>query len=63
MEQSESTIKADDVAERVSAADARDRLAELMNRARFGGERFIITRNGEDVALLIGAQAAATAAA
>jgi hypothetical protein len=27
-----------------------------MNRARFGGERFMITRNGEDVAWIIGAQ-------
>lgn len=63
MEPSGSTIKVDAVTERVSAADARDRLAELMNRARFGGERFIITRNGEDVALLVGAPQPATVAA
>jgi prevent-host-death family protein len=56
METSEATSKSGQTAERVSAADARDRLAELMNRARFGGERFMITRNGEDVAWIIGAQ-------
>jgi prevent-host-death family protein len=42
--------------ERVPASDVRDRLTELLNRARFGGERFILTRNGEDIAVIIGAQ-------
>jgi prevent-host-death family protein len=42
--------------ERVPASEARDRLTELMNRAQFKGERFILTRNGEDVAAIIGAQ-------
>jgi prevent-host-death family protein len=44
------------VSERVPASEARDRLTELMNRARFGGERFILTRNGEDFAAIIGSQ-------
>ena len=42
--------------ERVPATDARDRLTELMNRARFADEAFVLTRNGEDIALVIGAQ-------
>jgi len=42
--------------ERVPASEARDRLTELMNRARWGGERFILTRNGEDVAVIVGSQ-------
>jgi prevent-host-death family protein len=40
--------------ERISATDARDRLTELMNRVAFGGARFILTKNGEPVAALIG---------
>jgi prevent-host-death family protein len=45
----------------VSTAEARERLAELINRAAFGGERVTLTRRGkapaaivpiEDVALL-----------
>jgi prevent-host-death family protein len=58
MDNGETVRKAetDGVAERVSATDARDRLTELMNRARFAGERFVITRNDEPLALIIGAQ-------
>lgn len=48
--------------ERIPASDARDRLTELMNRACFGGESFILTRNGEDVAAIIGANRLETAA-
>lgn len=42
--------------EEVAASEARDRLTELTNRARFAGERFVITRNGEAIAVIIGAQ-------
>jgi len=44
--------------ERIPASEARDRLTELMNRARFAGERFILTRNGDDIAVIVGAQEA-----
>jgi prevent-host-death family protein len=40
--------------ERVPATEVRDRIAELMNRAGFGGERFIITRNGEPTVAIVG---------
>lgn len=60
MQDAESNSKGDTgtlhASERVPASEARDRLTELMNRARFAGERFILTRNGEDVAVLIGSQ-------
>lgn len=42
--------------ERVAAHQARKDLSELMNRARFGGERFVVTRNGDDYVLVIGVQ-------
>lgn len=41
--------------ERIPASEARERLTELMNRACFAGERFILTRNGDDVAAIVGA--------
>lgn len=44
------------VAEYIASSDARDRLAELLNRARFGGERFVVTRNGDPLAVISGAQ-------
>jgi prevent-host-death family protein len=39
--------------ERIPSSDARDRLTELLNRAAFKGERFILTRNGEDIAAIV----------
>lgn len=42
--------------ERIGAREARLEISNLMNRARFGGERFVITRNGEDFVLLVGIQ-------
>jgi prevent-host-death family protein len=52
MENPESTRKAEP--ERISATDARDRLTDLMNRACFAGEQFILTKNGEPVAAIVG---------
>lgn len=40
-------------AEEVAASDLRDRLTELMNRARYGGEQFILTTNGKPSAALV----------
>ena len=37
----------------VGADAARDGLTELMGRAAFAGERFILTRNGKQTAALI----------
>ena len=43
--------------ESVSAGDARVRLAELINRVAYGGERIVITRNGKPIAQLSGVAA------
>ena len=40
----------------VTMAEARDELAELVNRATYGGERVILTRRGKPVAALISAE-------
>lgn len=45
------------VAETVPIMEARVRLSELVNRAAFGGERIVITRNGKPVAVISGAAA------
>jgi prevent-host-death family protein len=37
-------------------AEARDDLAELVNRAIYGGERVILTRRGKAVAAIISAE-------
>ncbi len=52
MDKDEQGIKPEEVA----SSEARDRLTELTNRARFAGERFVITRNGEAIAVIIGSQ-------
>lgn len=44
----------------ISASDARIRLAELVNRAGYSGERFVIVRRGRPVAAIIGARDLAT---
>lgn len=56
MDDNETLRKPDGVSEQVASTDVRDRLTELINRARYAGERFILTRNGEPVAVIIGAQ-------
>jgi prevent-host-death family protein len=38
----------------VAAGEARDRLTELVDRARYMGERIIITRHGKPLAVLVG---------
>ena len=42
------------MAKRVSVADAKARLSELMARAGYGGERFLIERRGRPLAALVG---------
>jgi prevent-host-death family protein len=37
----------------VSTADARQNLAELINRVAYGKERVILTRHGKEVAALV----------
>jgi prevent-host-death family protein len=39
--------------QRIPATDAARRLGELLNRMRYGGEQFVITRRGKDVAALV----------
>jgi prevent-host-death family protein len=43
------------MAETVSVADAKRRFSELVNRAAFGKERFLIERHGKPVGALISA--------
>lgn len=38
----------------IPAMDLRRRASELLSRARYAGERFVIERNGEPVAAIIG---------
>lgn len=40
--------------ERVSVAEAKRRFSELVNRAGFGRERFIIERHGKPVGAIVG---------
>lgn len=42
--------------EQVMASEARDRLTEMMNRARYSGDRFVITQNGQPAVALISAE-------
>lgn len=37
----------------IAADQARDQLGDLINRAGFGGERFILTRHGKQVVALV----------
>ena len=39
--------------EHISAAQARDRFADLLNRAAYGQERIILTRRGKPIAALV----------
>ncbi len=38
---------------RVTTAEIRRNMAELVNRAAYGGERFVVTRHGKGVAALV----------
>ena len=37
----------------ITAGEARKHMAELLNRAAFGKERFVITRHGKDVVAIV----------
>jgi prevent-host-death family protein len=37
----------------ISTADARRNMAELMNRAAYGGERFVVTRHGKELVAIV----------
>lgn len=39
--------------ESVSTAEARKNLAELFNRAAYGGERFVVTRHGKELVAIV----------
>ena len=39
--------------ENISAADARKQLAELLNRAAYGKERFVLTRHGKEMGAIV----------
>jgi len=41
------------MAERVQATEAARRFSDLVNRVRYGGESFVIVRNGEEVCKLV----------
>ena len=38
---------------KITTADARKKLANIINRVAFGGESFVLTRRGEAVAALV----------
>lgn len=37
----------------ISTADARRNMAELVNRAAYGGERFVVTRHGKELVAIV----------
>ncbi|MDX1495066.1 MAG: type II toxin-antitoxin system Phd/YefM family antitoxin [Longimicrobiales bacterium] len=37
----------------ISTADTRKHMAELLNRAAYGGERFVVTRHGKELAAIV----------
>lgn len=39
--------------ENISAADARKQLAELLSRAAYGKERFVVTRHGKEMGAIV----------
>jgi prevent-host-death family protein len=44
------------MAESVSVADAKNRFSELINRASYGRERFVIERRGKPVGAIVSAE-------
>lgn len=38
---------------KITTADARKHMAELLNRAAYGGERFVVTRHGKDLVAIV----------
>lgn len=39
--------------EEITTAEARKRMAELLNRAAFGKERFVLTRHGKELVAIV----------
>lgn len=39
--------------EPISTADVRRNMAELVNRAAYGGERFVVTRHGKELVAIV----------
>ena len=39
--------------EHITAAEARKRMAELLNRAAYGKERFVVTRHGKELVAIV----------
>jgi prevent-host-death family protein len=37
----------------ITTAEARKHMAELLNRAAYGGERFVVTRHGKDLVAIV----------
>lgn len=37
----------------VSTAETRKHMSELLNRAAYGGERFVVTRHGKELAAIV----------
>jgi prevent-host-death family protein len=37
----------------ITTADARKNMAELLNRAAYGGERFAVTRHGKELVAIV----------
>jgi len=42
-----------DAKKKVTTAEARKNLAELLNRAAYGGERFVVTRHGKGLVAIV----------
>lgn len=38
---------------RITTAEARRNMAELLNRAAYGGERFVVTRHGKGLVAIV----------
>ena len=38
---------------RITTAEARKQMAELLNRAAYGGERFVVTRHGKELVAIV----------
>jgi prevent-host-death family protein len=42
--------------ENISSAEARKHLADLLNRAAYGKERFVVTRHGKELVAIVPAE-------
>lgn len=43
----------DDRLQQITAAEARRNMSELVNRAAYGGERFVVTRHGKELVAIV----------